>query len=170
MAAERTPSAEAASPAPLAGASLHLRELGEHSVLLSDFEAQWLRRTHGRHLHLVPSEERRGAWTLRVGRVCGTIGLPGGRRRAAGRQPLHDLLAEDVLLLRRPRNSRPALQSARQIAHRFHLSHAVRTLPEMGGNCLPLPGRQLAIHIRAETPLDFRVRHDLSGLPFIAFP
>ena len=80
MAAARTHSREAASPAPLAGASLHLRELGEHSVVLSDFEAQWLRRTHGRHLHLQPSEERRGAWTLRVGRVCGTIGLPGGRR------------------------------------------------------------------------------------------
>ena len=59
---------------------LHLRELEEQYVLLSESDAEWLGRTHGRHLTLTRHSPGRETWLVRAGRVCGIIALPSGRR------------------------------------------------------------------------------------------
>ncbi len=60
--------------------ALHLREMEEQYVLLTESDAEWLTSTHGRHLTLARHSPGRETWLVRAGRVCGIIALPSGRR------------------------------------------------------------------------------------------
>lgn len=60
--------------------SVHLRACEEQHVDLTRAEAEWLQRTHARHLSLARKSESEQTWLVRAGHVCGLIALPGGRR------------------------------------------------------------------------------------------
>lgn len=62
------------------GGDIELRELGTRRARLSENDASWLQRTHGRHISVIREQGADGAWLLRAGRVCGVIALPSGRR------------------------------------------------------------------------------------------
>lgn len=66
----------AASPAD----ALHLRELEERYVEMTPADAEWLGRTHGRHIEVTPKPGGERSWLLQVGRICGVVALPSGRR------------------------------------------------------------------------------------------
>ncbi|MGI5819297.1 MAG: McrC family protein [Armatimonadota bacterium] len=59
---------------------LHLQELGEQVAALTPADAQWLTQAHGRRISVTRSPACEDRWLLRVGRVCGALVLPSGRR------------------------------------------------------------------------------------------
>jgi 5-methylcytosine-specific restriction enzyme subunit McrC len=73
---------------------LCLRELEEQSVELPRADAEWLQRTHGRHIAVIEEEPEANRWLLRAGPVCGLITLPSGRRlQIESRVPVRNVWA-----------------------------------------------------------------------------
>ncbi len=61
-----------------ASGPIELREQEEQYVEISEDDADWLRRVRPQQIAVEPRHD--GTWLVRVGRICGVLRLPGGRR------------------------------------------------------------------------------------------